>query len=84
MDSWTECNSFVSVECAGIILRTPTVPASISPSWNTKLSFPIFYPILNDKIVVRIWDQNKFSPDKLISCIPERPTDNDWFNVSKL
>lgn len=47
--------------------------------------FPVTYPILNDKITVRIWSKNGgFSANTFIANIPEHPSETDNFNLSKL
>ena len=45
---------------------------------------PVCYPILNDKILLKVWSQNKRTQDVLIANIPERPTGTDPFNLQKL
>ena len=45
---------FVSARAFGCVLVTKTAHNG-KPSFNAKLVFPIFYPVLNDKITMRIW-----------------------------
>ena len=54
-DSNDKCNSFFTVRVTGSMLQTRVVSDNYNPTFNTKLSFPIFMPILNDKIIVRAW-----------------------------
>ena len=68
----------------GNVLRTSTVEDSNKPAYMTKLIFPIYYPVHNDKIVIRLWDQRKLLSDVFIAAIPEIPTENDYFNVKYL
>ena len=57
----------------------------MSPAFNCKLSFPVYSPIQNDKILVKLWMQNSaISSDELLANIPEIPTPDDFFNISKL
>lgn len=53
--------------------------------YNSRLQFPVFVPVLNDKITVRIWSRgSKTSADTFIANIPEYPSAYDFFNISKL
>ena len=75
---------FISVRCCGLTLTTPIAPETQKPTFSTKLQFPVFLPLLNDKIVIRIWDQRKGLPDIYIASIPEIPSDSDHFNINSL
>jgi hypothetical protein len=46
--------------------------------------FPVYFPLLNDKIVMRIWDKRRGMPDVFIGNIPENPFIDNWFNVNYL
>lgn len=46
--------------------------------------FPLHFPFLNDKIVVRVWDRRTMATDTFIAMIPEVPTENDYFNINFL
>ena len=47
--------------------------------------FPITYPILNDKIQMRLWSKvSGLSANHYIANIPEHPSSSDYFNISKL
>lgn len=71
---------FVSARVNGIVQITGT-----RPKFNAKLQFPIFYPILNDKITMRIWSkQTMLSKNIYIANIPEHPNMFDQFNLTKL
>lgn len=75
---------FVSVRVNGCVLTTNTTKGQ-DAIFGRKLMFPITYPILNDKITVRIWSKNGgFSANTFIANIPEHPSETDNFNLSKL
>lgn len=38
------------------MLRTPTIKNSQKPNFQTRMVFPVFFPVFNDKIVIRVWD----------------------------
>ena len=44
--------------------------------------FPLYFPVLNDKIVIRVWDKRTCLADTFIAMIPEIPKENDFFNVN--
>ena len=46
--------------------------------------FPIFLPILNDKIVIRLWDKKTFFSDIYIASVPEISSENDVFNINHI
>jgi hypothetical protein len=46
--------------------------------------FPLYFPVLNDKIVIRVWDKRTCLADTFIAMIPEIPKENDFFNVNFL
>lgn len=46
--------------------------------------FPCYFPVLNEKIILRIWHQRSRGADNFIADIPEFPEPNDFFNISKL
>ena len=37
---------------------------------------------MNDKIIIRVWDQRKFFSDTFIGNVPEIPNENDNFNLN--
>lgn len=77
-DVGSSCNAYCSVRCLSLVNTTPTIERNNSPTFNCKLVMPIINPILNDKIIVRIWD----SSGLLIANVPEKPQESDQFNVS--
>jgi hypothetical protein len=83
-EEFSVCNGFVSVRAMGLVDKTQTVEANSNPIWNSKISFPVFEPILNDKIVVRVWSKVFRGRDRLIATIPEVPSRRDPFNITTL
>lgn len=76
-------NSFVSAKVSNQILKTHTVRNSQKPEFSCRLKFPVSYPSLNDKIVMKGWDESKFG-DSFIANIPENPFIDSWFNINYL
>lgn len=75
---------FVSARVNGLVLRT-NKKTKVNSEWNQKLLFPIFYPVLNNKITVRIWSETgMMSKNEFIANIPEHPGPMDMFNIIKL
>ena len=77
-------NAFISSRVAGLVRRTKTVSKNASPVYNQKMLFPCYFPFLNDKILLRIWNEKGSSRDDFIANIPEVQNNNDFFNLSKL
>ena len=75
---------FVSVRSLGLVERTSVVQNSNNPVWNTKISFPAYKPILNDRITIRLWDYKPRARDKLLGTLPEVPSDHDFFSINSL
>ncbi len=46
--------------------------------------FPLYFPVFNDKIVIRVWDKRICMADTFIAMIPEMPSENDFFNINFL
>lgn len=84
MDSSGNCNSFISVRSVGQVMTTPVIDENLSPTYSNKLQFPVFMPILNDKITIRVWHRGGRFSDQFIANIPEYPSHFDYFNLSKL
>ena len=76
--------AFISARVAGLVRRTKSVNKNPSPIYNQKMLFPCFFPFLNDKILLRIWNEKTSSRDDFIANIPEVQNNNDFFNLSKL
>lgn len=77
-------NLFVSCRVIGLYSKTEVIAGRTNPSWRTRMSFPAYKPILNDRITVRLWDKVRLGRDTLIASIPEVPTERDMFTVSNL
>ena len=65
-------------------MTTPVVENTQKPSYMMKFQFPVFMPVLNDKIIIRCWDKRKALSDIFIGNIPEMPLENDYFNINSL
>ena len=64
---------FVSARVNGLVLRS-NKKIKPNPEWNCKMLFPIFYPVLNNKITVRIWSETgMLSKNVFMANIPEHP-----------
>ena len=78
-------NPFVSCRSNGFVLTSKHVVNNQGPVFNSKVNIPITYPILNDKITMRMWsDKGNLSANQFIANIPESPSQFDFFNLSKL
>lgn len=82
--SFGKCDSFISVRCGGITLCTSVMKNMQKPQYATRLLFPLYFPVMNDKIVIRVWDKRICLADSFIGMIPEIPQENDFFNVNFL
>lgn len=75
---------FVSARVNGCVLIT-NVKRNQNAAYHAKLQFPIYYPILNDKITMRVWHKTGgMSGNMFIANIPEHPGPLDNFNITKL
>ena len=63
------CDAFISVKFNGISMKTSPDYATISPEWNTMLTFPVYTPCLTDNIDVQLWDYQGTGPDQLLATI---------------
>lgn len=64
---------FISARVNGCVLTTKS-QSNMNPVYNQKLLFPLSYPILNDKITMRMWSDNKgLTSNSYIANIPEHP-----------
>jgi hypothetical protein len=52
--------------------------------YSARMKFPLFYPILNDRIVIRVWDNRRMLSNIYIGSVPEVPSENDQFNINVL
>lgn len=83
-DSSGQCNSFVSVRASGFVQITRVIEENFNPMYNARLCFPVYAPVLNDKVTIRVWSQNKRTQDTFIANVPEYPSQNDQFNITRL
>lgn len=79
-----KCSAFVSARSVGLVSKTKTSKNNTGPVYNQKMLFPCYYPFLNDKILLRIWNYRAGVADDFIANIPEFPQPNDYFNITKL
>ena len=65
---------FVSARASGCVLIT-NAKNKPNSTWYAKINIPIFYPILNDKIIMRVWHKNGgLKPNTFLANIPEHPS----------
>lgn len=83
-DSSGTCNSFISVRASGSVQATRVIEENFSPIYNARLCFPVFAPIMNDKVTIRMWSKNRRTADTFVANIPEYPSAFDQFNITKL
>jgi len=75
---------FVSARVNGAVLVT-NAKRGAKGQFNAKLQYPIFYPILNNKITMRVWSKTGMvKANKFLANIPEHPGPFDQFNLTKL
>ena len=82
--SFGKCDSFISVRAGGITQITPVMKSMQNPQYATRLMFPLYFPVFNDKIVIRVWDKRVCMTDNFIAMIPEIPSETDFFNANFL
>jgi hypothetical protein len=83
-DSSGTCNSFISVRVSGFVQTTRVIEENFNPNYNARLCFPVYTPIFNDKITIRLWSRNYSGSDTFIANVPEYPSAFDHFNLTKL
>ncbi len=79
-----KCDPFISVRCCNLTLVTAPASSTSNPVYNSKFTFPVYFPLLNDKIVIRIWDKRSGMSDIYIASIPEIPIESNFFNINSL
>lgn len=47
-------NCFVSVRVAGLFQITSSTDSQ-SPTFGLKFAFPLYFPFINDKIIINVW-----------------------------
>lgn len=66
------------------MLRTNKIEANQKPKFSTRFKYPVSFPLLNDKIVMKCWHERSFISDIFMANIPENPFVDGWFNVNYL
>lgn len=77
-------NPFISARVGNMILKTSMIEGSQKPKFSTRLRYPVQFPLLNDKIVMKCWHRRTMMSDIFIANIPENPFVDGWFNVNYL
>lgn len=74
----------MSARVFGCVLTTQAVK-NMKPKWYTKFQMPLMYPVMNDKITIRVWHRRRgLMPNMFIANVPEQPTATDSFNITVL
>lgn len=60
------CDPYVSVNFAGITVRSSVFENQLSPTFNEALQIAVMEPIMSDRIIFSIYDKDKFDKDDLI------------------
>ena len=69
----TEMKSFISCRVQNYVMCTEATAASKKPKWNSRLQFPISLPLLNDKIIIKMWNKKNYMTDTFYANVPENP-----------
>jgi hypothetical protein len=77
-------DTFVSVRSVGSVQTTSVVRNTQTPTYNCRFMFPVFMPVFNDKIILRIWDKSSVGADLFLANVPEVPGESDFFNINSL
>jgi hypothetical protein len=77
------CDSFLSCRVGNTILRTQTIQKNQKPKFSTRMVFPVHFPIMNDKVVMKLWDQSMLG-DVFIANVPENPFEDLSFDLNYL
>lgn len=84
-DVGTKYTTYWSARVQGNSLTSGIIKDNLSPAYNCKLGFPVYLPIQNDKIIIKLWMRvSRIAADELLANIPEIPESTDFFNISKL
>ena len=78
-----EMKSFISCRVQNFVMKTEATAPSTKPKWNSRLQFPITLPLLNDKIIIKMWDQ-KFASSTFYANVPENPLYENKFHINYL
>lgn len=67
------------------MVQTTKVIPKKSPKFECTMGFPVYYPILNNKITIRVWHETSaVTRNVYIANIPEHPNQTDLFNITQL
>jgi len=78
-------SSFVAVKVGQHLLKTQVLQNNQKPEFSCKLNFPVTIPSMNDKIVMKVWDQGVIGmSEEFISNIPENPFIDSRFTINYL
>jgi Ca2+-dependent lipid-binding protein len=78
------CDAFLSAKVAGYLQTTPVIEGTQKPKFSTRIMFPVYFPLMNDKIILKLWDKRKLMQDVFIGNVPENPFIDNWFNINFL
>jgi len=76
--------TYCSARVMGNTLITNSIRDNSNPLFNCKLRFPVYLPILNDKIIIKVWVEHSRTSVEHYANIPEIPKQDDCFNISVL
>ncbi len=66
-------------------MRTkPGKVASKKPLFKSRFCFPVFFPLYNDRLTIRVWSHVSLGTDLLIGSIPEIVVDDYTTSISHL
>lgn len=78
-----DMDCFVSCRVLNYVMTTELVVKSKSPKFGTRFCFPIAFPQLNDKIILKMWKKGLMS-DTFYGNIPENPFFENKFHINYL
>lgn len=79
-----EAAFLISVRVQNFVNVTQASSRSRNPKFNLRFTFPITLPLLNDKIILKLWKQNTFKKDIFYANIPENPFTEHKFHINFL
>lgn len=73
VDGSKNLRPFVSARVFGMV-QTTKVQKGLKCAFKAKMSFPVYYPILNNKITIRLWHETGgLYRNTFLANIPELP-----------
>jgi hypothetical protein len=79
-----DMNSFISCRVQNYVMCTEATTKTSEPKWNSRLQFPISLPLLNDKIIIKMWNKKNFATDTFYANVPENPFYENKFHINYL